>query len=407
MATYLELEQYNRQWNGNACIFGAGSIGKNKGYKFLKAFNFNIEFYFDNNIPENTIVQEGIVIRDNQYLYDNKDNILLFVCLAYQNQDEVLAQLKKHGVKNFVVIDSAYISNVMDSIDRAGDDIKKRYHAIYDDAEFLAGLFKKNLGYDLDIVNPKTFNEKLQWLKLYDRKPEYTRMVDKYEVKNYVAAKIGKEHIIPTLGIYDSFEEVDFEKLPKQFVLKCTHDSNSALICRDKDAFDIKKAKSVLESKLKRNYYWESREWPYKHVKPRIIVETFMKEETEDLWEGGIIDYKFYCFSGEPKFLYISGGLENHDTAKISFYNLDLTEAAFQRIDYSQFDKIPRIPTHYEEMIDMAKVLSQSLPFVRIDLYEIGGVVYFSEFTFSPCGGMMPFNPSEYDERIGELINIK
>lgn len=402
MASYLELEELKRTWNGEVCIFGAGELGKYKGYDLLKAFGFHIDFYCDNYIPEGTVVKDEITVKDIQYLYENKDQILVFVCTSLRNQKDVLSQLEEQEIKHIVAVNSTYIANVLESIDKADNEVKKKYYGIYDDVEFLKKTFKRKMGYDLDIESPRTFNEKLQWLKLHDRNPEYTQMVDKYTAKEYVANKIGREYIIPTLGIYDTFDEIDFGKLPQQFVLKCTHDSGSVIICRNKDDFDIEDARNILENRLKKNYYWEGREWPYKNVRPRIIAEVMMEEESG----GGIIDYKFYCFNGKPEYLYISAGLENHATAQITFYNIDLSEADFQRSDFKHFDQTPKFPRHYSQMIEIAKKLSKDITFVRVDLYEINGEVFFSEFTFTPCGGMMPFDREKYDKIIGRYINL-
>ena len=271
------------------------------------------------------------------------------------------------------------------------------------DKKYLKLLYKGRFGKSLDLDNPKTFNEKLQWLKLYDRKPEYTKMVDKYEAKKYVSEQIGEEYIIPTLGVWDSFDEIDFDSLPNQFVLKCTHDSGSLVICRDKEKLNKAVAKNKLESRLKKEFFHSSREWPYKDVKPRIMAEIFMEDPSQP---EGLRDNKFYCFNGEPKFLYISEGLENHSTAKISFLNIDWTIAPFGRSDYKPFDELPPKPETFERMISFARKLSRNIPFVRVDLYEINGKVYFSELTFFPCGGFMPFNPPEWDEKLGSYIQL-
>lgn len=270
------------------------------------------------------------------------------------------------------------------------------------DSIYLKCLYYYNLGKKLNLKTPKTFNEKLQWLKINDRKPFYTMLVDKYEVKKYVADIIGQEHIIPTLGVWDTFDEIDFESLPEQFVLKCTHDSGGLVLCRDKKSLDIKKAKTKIEASLNNNYYYWGREWPYKNVKPRIIAEPYL-----DNGNGlGLVDYKFYCFDGVPKYLYVSEGLENHSTAKISFLNMDWTFAPFGRSDYKPFEKLPIMPEKFSQMESFASKLSKDFKFIRVDLYEIEGKVFFSELTFYPCSGMMPFNPPEYDEKIGELIKI-
>ena len=279
---------------------------------------------------------------------------------------------------------------------------KGRFNS-FSDKLYLEVMFWTNTDKQLNLKDPKTFNEKLQWLKLYDRKPEYTRMVDKYEVKKYVAERIGEEYIIPTLGVWDRFEDIDLDSLPDQLVLKCTHDSGGLVICRDKAKQDWDTAKGMIERSLKRNYYLHGREWPYKDVKPRIIAEQFMQDETQP---NGLLDYKFYCFNGEPKLLYISEGLEDHSTAKISFLNLDWTFADFHRSDFRPFDHLPPKPNNYDQMLILAKELSAGIPFLRVDLYEINGKIYFSELTFSPCSGMMPFEPEQWNEKLGGWITL-
>ena len=273
---------------------------------------------------------------------------------------------------------------------------------LFPDKFYLKCLYRDKLSKKLNLRNPQTFNEKLQWLKLYDRKPEYTMMVDKYAVKSYVAEKIGEEYIIPTLGVWDRFEDIDFDALPDQFVLKCTHDSGGLVICRDKRKFDREAARKQICRALKRNYFWHGREWPYKNVKPRIIAEQYM----EDSSGNGLRDYKFYCFGGVPKFLYISEGLENHATASISFLNLDWTFAPFQRKDYKNFVSLPDKPTCFGKMLKLAEELSRVCSFLRVDLYEIDGKIYFSELTFTPCSGMIPFTSEEWDKILGSWIEL-
>ena len=271
------------------------------------------------------------------------------------------------------------------------------------DEAYLKLAFRMNMNQKLDLKNPKTFNEKLQWLKLYDRKPEYTRMVDKYEAKQYVAERIGEEYIVPTLGVWDRFDDIDFDSLPDQFVLKTTHDSGGLVICRDKSKLDVATVKKTLERCLKRNYYYASREWPYKNVKPRILAEAYMEDPQQP---NGLRDYKFFCFSGEPRFLYISEGLEDHSTASISFLEMDWRFAPFRRSDYKPFSRLPEKPQHYDEMVQLARKLAGDMAFVRVDLYEISGRIYFSEITFSPCSGMVPFEPKEWDEKLGSWIRL-
>ena len=270
------------------------------------------------------------------------------------------------------------------------------------DEKYLKLFYKLRMGEKLNLDNPQTFNEKLQWLKLNDRNPKYTKLVDKYEAKKIIADKIGKEYVIPTLGVWNSFSEINFDKLPNQFVLKCTHDSGGLVICRDKSKLDLDLAKKKINKSLKRNYFYHGREWPYKDVKPRIIAEKYMQDKDN----MSLRDYKFYCFNGEVKYLYISEGLENHSTAKISFLEPDWTFAPFNRSDYLPFSELPRKPKFFENMIKISEILAQKYIFVRVDLYEINEKVYFSELTFSPCSGYMPFDPKNWDLQLGNKLNL-
>lgn len=277
------------------------------------------------------------------------------------------------------------------------------FYNTWPDDRYLKKKFKLYTEYELDLDNPQTFNEKLQWLKLHDRKPIYTTMVDKYESKGFVSSVIGEEHIIPTLGVWESFENINFTKLPNQFVIKCTHDSGGLVICKDKSKLDIECAKNKIEKSLKTNYYWSGREWPYKDVKPRIIAETYMEQEDG----SGLIDYKFFCFNGVPKLLYVSRGMDHHPTAQIGFYDMNGKEMPFHRSDYKPYHGAT-MPHNFDEMKVIAQKLAEKVgcPFVRIDLYSINGKIYFSEITFSPCSGMIPFEPVSADEELGKLIKL-
>lgn len=272
---------------------------------------------------------------------------------------------------------------------------------ILPDRTYLKFKYRERTGKKLSITKPKTFNEKLQWLKLNDRRQEYTMMVDKYSVKSYVSKMIGEEYIIPTFGVWNRFDQIDFDSLPNQFVLKCTHDSGGLSICKDKSTFDLDSARIAINKSLKRNYYYYGREWPYKNVTPRIIAEQLLPAPKE-----GLIDYKFYCFNGKPVFLYISQGLDNHETAKINYVNLDWTKSDIKRNDYDEFDVLPEKPKNFSMMIEIAQELSKGIPFVRVDLYNIEGRIYFSELTFFPGSGFTPFLSDDMDLRIGDLLDL-
>lgn len=276
---------------------------------------------------------------------------------------------------------------------------------LFSDEQFVKWKYYLNFHKKLNLEAPRTFNEKQQWLKLNNQQEEFTHMVDKYEAKIIAARMMGKEFIIPTLGIYDSFEEIDFSKLPQKFVLKCTHNSGGVVICKDKNSFDIEKAKRFLNKYLERNPYFSTREYPYKNVKPRIIAEEFMSDGRTE--EEGLTDFKFFCFNGEAKFLYVSQGLEDHETAGISFFDLNGKRLPFKRLDFRPvlYFEPPKL---FEDMKIVADNTAKRIkaPFVRIDLYEVNNRIYFSEFTFFPCSGMIPFDPPEWDEKIGSWLKL-
>lgn len=270
------------------------------------------------------------------------------------------------------------------------------------DEVYLKLIYRCCMGEKLNLDNPIKFNEKLQWLKLNDRKEEYTNLVDKYEVKKYISNKIGEKFVIPNIGVWDNFESIDFSELPEKFVLKCTHDSGKVVICRDKKQFNKEKARKVINKALKSDFYLTGREWPYKNVKRRIIAEQYMENESRN----GLMDYKFYCFDGEPKYLYVSAGLEDHSTARVCFYDMEFKRAPFGRSDFLEFEENIEKPINFEKMKEIASILSKGHPFLRVDLYEINGQIYFSELTFTPCTGLMPFKPKKYDEILGNMLKL-
>lgn len=270
-----------------------------------------------------------------------------------------------------------------------------------DDEQYIRRLYKINMGKELNLDPPVTFNEKIQWLKLHDRKPIYTTMVDKYEAKKYVADIIGEEYIIPTLGVWDHFEDIDFDSLPDQFVLKCTHDSGGLVICRDKSKLDKNAAKKKIEKSLKKNFYYTGREWPYKNVKPRIIAEQYMEDEsTHDLR-----DYKIFAFDGVPKALFIATERSSTEETKFDFFDAEFKHLPFTN-GHPNADIMPAKPETFELMKELAGKLSKGFPELRVDFYEVNGRTYFGELTFSHWSGMVPFNPEEWDKTFGEWIKL-
>ena len=269
-----------------------------------------------------------------------------------------------------------------------------------DDETYLKIAYRIKMGEKLNLNHPVTFNEKLQWLKLHDRRPEYTTMVDKYEVKKWIAERIGEEYIIPTLGVWDKFEEIDFDNLPNQFVLKCTHDSGGLVICRNKASFNIKEARNKINSCLKHNFFWGQREWPYKNVKPRIIAEKYM----EDTTVNELRDYKFFAFRGVVKAMFIASNRQSGKTTAdyfdMKFKPLSLTWG------YPNSNILPEKPKNFTDMIKAAEVITKDIPEARIDFYEVDGKMYFGEITFFDGSGMQKLNPDKWDKIFGDWIEL-
>lgn len=273
------------------------------------------------------------------------------------------------------------------------------------DSIYLRLLFYRRLGKRLSLKNPKTFNEKLQWLKLYDRRPEYTVMVDKYAVKDYAANIIGEQYIIPTLGVWEHFDEINFDELPNRFVLKCTHDSGGVIICKDKDMLDKAAAKHKMENNLEYNYYWPGREWPYKNVKPRIIAERYLPDNAAKQRDGEVRDYKFFCFNGKVNCFKID--FDRFTEHKANYYSRDKELLKFgERVCPPDFSKNLEIPSNIDAMIQLAEKLSKKYPFMRVDLYDVEGKIYFGELTFYPASGFGSFIPEEWDFKLGELLKL-
>lgn len=283
------------------------------------------------------------------------------------------------------------------------------YHLnfLFPDKLYLEILFWSQMGYKLNLNNPITFTEKIQWLKLYDRKPEYTTMVDKYAVKDYVAKIIGEEYIIPTLGVWDKPEEIDWDSLPNQFVLKTTHGGGGfgVVICKDKAKFDKDDAIAKLNQSLRSDIYRELREWPYKNVPKRIIAEKFMAPEKSPAPKD-LPDYKFFCFSGEPKYCQVIR--DRHTKETIDFYDLNWQHQEFVGLNPVARNGLTPVarPENLEEMVLICRKLAKDHPFVRVDLYVIDDKKYFGELTLYPASGMGIFTPEEWNSRLGDLLTL-
>lgn len=271
---------------------------------------------------------------------------------------------------------------------------------ILSDETYLKLLFHTKVGYPLNLKHPRTYNEKLQWLKLNDIHPEYSHLVDKIEAKVYVEHKVGKKYIIPTLGSWNNVEEIDWDSLPENFVIKCTNDSGGIVICKDKKKTNIKKAQGKLKKGWGKNYYDKNKEYPYRNLKPRIIAEKYIEDESG----CGLKDYKFFCFNGEPHFLFVATGRQKNDT-RFDFFDLEWNHLPIIN-GHPNTDYPIKKPENFSEMIDVARQLSQGIPHVRVDLYNVKGKIYFGEMTFFHWSGMTPFEPIEWDYKFGEYIHL-
>lgn len=272
------------------------------------------------------------------------------------------------------------------------------------DALWLKMIYKQKMHQTLNLRNPTLFTEKLQWLKLHDRKPIYSSLVDKYEAKKYISTHYGENLVIPNYGVWNHFSDINFDELPEQFVLKCTHDSGRVFICKDKRTFDKTTAAEVLEKSLRHNFYYWTREWPYKRVKPRIIAEKFMSEQAA----ADLVDYKFYCFNGRASYCQV---ITNRSVSEaIDFYDRDWQLQPFIGLNPQAHHaaSVMKCPEAYDQMLSLADDISTRVgsPFLRVDLYYIGHRIYFGEITFYPGGGTGVFTPPEWNRKLGDMIKL-
>lgn len=265
---------------------------------------------------------------------------------------------------------------------------------------YLYLVFFIKTGKILHLRHPVTFCDKLNWLKLHDRHEEYTDMVDKTKVGAIVSAKLGRDISFPILGIWNHYDEIDFSKLPEKFVLKCNHDSGSVKVIKSKSDMNHEELRDFFENRLKVNTYTLGREYPYRDVKPKIFAETYMTPPGHE----DIEDYKFFCFNGKPEILFVA--TERSTDCKFDFYDMDFKHLDIVNI-HPQAGKVIEKPACFEEMKQIAATLSQGIKFVRIDLYEISGKVYFGEFTFFHAGGFWPMSPESWELKLGNLIECK
>lgn len=272
------------------------------------------------------------------------------------------------------------------------------------DKTYLQIFYFATTGKFINFRNPKGFNEKQQWLKVNNRRPEYTSLVDKFAVREHINTVLGEGYLFPLIGKFDSFDDIDFEALPNQFVLKCNHDSGSVKIIKDKASLtkeDFERMKASIELSMSKDFFFAGREYPYKGIKPCIIIEELMIDEKNP--DKSIEDYKFFCFNGEPKVMFVA--TDRSTDCRFDFYDMDFNHLDLVNI-HPNSDKVIEKPKMFEEMKEIAARLSKNMPFVRVDLYELNGKIYFGEYTFFHGGGFRLCNPPEWERKLGDWIKL-
>ena len=280
-----------------------------------------------------------------------------------------------------------------------GVTILQKIHRLFPDILCVKILYFLYFGKKLNLDNPQSFNEKLNWLKINDQNPLYTQLADKFAVKEYVQSLIGEEYVIKPYGVWDSYEDIDFDKLPNSFVLKTTHDSGGVYVCRDKSSCDFEKIKKFISANMSKNFYYISWEWPYKNIKPRIIADEYLNDGRA----GELQDYKFWCFNGTPMYIYLTN---KGDKIYENFYDMDFTPVDINHGSPRYYPEYTK-PEHFEEMRELAKSLSAGIPFVRVDFFVVNNRVYFGEYTFYDWGGVRPFDNYNTDLELGKLLQLQ
>lgn len=269
------------------------------------------------------------------------------------------------------------------------------------DKMYLKILHRALVGEKLDLKNPSTYMQKIQWLKLYDRKPEYTQYADKYEVRKHIKETIGEQYLVPLIGVWNSVDEIPFEELPQKFVLKCTHDSGSVIICKNKEEFDINLAKTKLSEAMKRNYYTTYREWVYKDIKPRIVAEEYLQElESEEL-----IDYKVMCFNGEARVVQVHKNRFGEKVHTTDYFDINWNRLNMKTSKEIHFDGDIDRPEHFDEMMELSEKLAKDMLHVRVDWYDAAGKLLFGELTFYESAGVDPYG-EEAEARLAGWLHL-
>lgn len=383
-------EEENKLKNArHIVIYGAGLAGKSM---FLRLSNcYTIDSFVVSKRKEEEKQRFGIPVKEITELDSPPDETAVIIGVADEFQDDVINTLWEYGYTQMVFPFIEPLSYTFYANNKN-----------YDAKAELQDLYRLRIGEDIDIDHPQTFNQKLQWMKLYDNDPIKTLLADKYAVRAYVSQKIGEQYLVPLLGVWDSFDEIDFDRLPDHFVLKCTHGSGMNMIVNDKSQMDYRRAKQKFDHWMQVNYAHSGFEMNYANIVPRIIAEEMLEIEEDS---GDIPDYKLMCFHGKVKCSFVCSERYSPEGLKVTFYDTDWNMMPFER-HYPRSQYPISKPKNYNEMVRLAEILAGDLTFVRVDFYEVNGEIYFGELTFYPGSGVEEFTPSEWDKVLGDWINL-
>ena len=397
---YDDLKKLQNNMKGHVvCIFGAGLIGSTWAYDLLKAAGFHINFYCDNNKEENLEIRDGVKTVSLENLYSVKDNVLVFITiLDEEHHNSVKRQLEEKGIYNIIKVDYCFLHTFMGSLIEKNDPrINDQFKCILDDKEYICRQFKYRFGYDLNLENPKTYNEKINWEKLYNRDERKTKLADKFLVRNWVREQVGEEHLTKIYGVWDDADEIDFTMLPSAFALKTNNGSGRNIIVKDKTQIDQREVCKQLNEWKNKNYT-DYREFQYKDIVPKIICEEYLDGVAESVY-----DYNIFCFHGEPIYIWCIKG-SHKKNCQASFYNKNWEMQPFS-YGYPKDNVLAPRPEKLEEMLELSRILSKDFQHVRVDWYNLpDGRVLFGEITFSTWAGFQHFEPEEYDLIFGNMI---
>ncbi|MBO5621024.1 MAG: glycosyl transferase [Butyrivibrio sp.] len=369
----------------NVIIFGAGYLGCLVMYLCKYVYGIKqIECMDNDRRRKDLYIWDDIPCR---LPYKNNKNSVVYICVwDKKSQVAIDKQCKSLGYENVYCIDDSMVLFSMKDVS---------------DVECVKAIYYAATGNHVDLERPTKFNEKLQWLKVYDRNPLYQTLTDKLAVKEYVKKIIGEKYIVPTIGIWDTFEDIDFTKLPNQFVLKCTHDSGSAVVVNDKQNIDLEELSKRFSKALSIDYYYVGREHGYKNIPRKIIAEPKLNGDSVK----DIKDYKVFTFDGDPRIVQVDYD-RFHSHTRIMYDAKDWKSLGFSTMYPYDASKIEEKPAKLEEMLELSRILSKGIPHVRVDFYIVGDRVYFGEMTFHHGGGCEKFSDENWNDTMGEWIRL-